>query len=620
MGTSDIKAGGAFIEIGTRMSGFMSGLNAAGVAVDGFVANSVGKLREVGESLTGLGGKLMGLGGAMLAPLALSVKTLADYGESMSKLASKTGMSQELLAGLSYAAETSGISVSAVATSMKSLRMAVVDGSKDSAQALKALGLSAEALKGMTPDEQFKATVDALARVADESTRSVIGQKLLGRGYQELVPLIEGGRAALDGYVNRARDLNLVLGAEQATRAAALDTALDDLGASFKGLKLAIGDALAEDVSKLVTQFTELIRAAIQWVKANPDVVQSFAKIGTTVALAGAGFVALGMAITAALSPAFMATAAIMMIGGALLSVTDILGFTQTGFGELFNSIRIGGTGLGTWWSAFVLWMAEVWNKAMSFIEYVWDAFINTCRDAGSLIYEALVWVPKKLLEAFRYLVDYVGEQMNGLTGIYNDFAKSWAGRKFGLGTIDMKFGSNGVFDEYIKALDSKQNQIGGDRAFRNADYVDQKYKKLRERSEMSKELSAERERVFVKDPQDNTTGIAFDKTKFMNGLESIGGNVWDQVKKMWEGVQGILPAAPASSETGAAPPLKDNNTQNAFGAAPKDTFAALGTFSGAAVGQMGVSGVFKSLVDEQRETNRYLSQISKNTSETGLV
>ena len=129
---------------------------------------------------------------------------------------------------------------------------------------------------------------------------------------------------------------------------------------SFKGLegsllrlRNALGEALEGALLPLINGLSTAAQAVAQWIARNPEQVKAFFNIGLAVGAVGVAFTVLGAAIYAAMSPALLAVAAIAGIGMALLAVTDLMGVTQTGFGDLFNSIRVDGTGLGTWFAAF---------------------------------------------------------------------------------------------------------------------------------------------------------------------------------------------------------------------------------------------------------------------------
>jgi TP901 family phage tail tape measure protein len=74
-GDSEIKAGGAFVELGTKDSKLVAGLAAASQ-----------KLNRFAENAERIGRRMMGVGLAAIAPLALAVNEQAKFGQQMAKV------------------------------------------------------------------------------------------------------------------------------------------------------------------------------------------------------------------------------------------------------------------------------------------------------------------------------------------------------------------------------------------------------------------------------------------------------------------------------------------------------------------------------------------------------
>ncbi len=70
-----VRAGRAYVEIGTELGGLQDGLKAA-----------QDKLSAFGTAIRGLGGKMMALSGAILAPLGASTKVAADFEREMAQV------------------------------------------------------------------------------------------------------------------------------------------------------------------------------------------------------------------------------------------------------------------------------------------------------------------------------------------------------------------------------------------------------------------------------------------------------------------------------------------------------------------------------------------------------
>jgi hypothetical protein len=128
-------------------------------------------------------------------------------------------------------------------------------GSKQAADALAAIGLSAQQLQGMSPEDQFTAIMEGLAGIDDASQRAAVAQKLLGRAGTELLPMVNN----LEEARERARELGLVMSDEAAQKAADFSDALNEIKSAAKGVALAIGESLAETMTTVLDFGTSMI-------------------------------------------------------------------------------------------------------------------------------------------------------------------------------------------------------------------------------------------------------------------------------------------------------------------------------------------------------------------------
>lgn len=603
----DIRAGGAFVEIGATLNSLDAGLKAASAKLGSWASGARESIEAVAQGLESLGTRMMAVGGAMLGPLALAAKSYADYGENVGKLASKTGMSEAMIAGLGYAAESSGIAVGAVSVAVKGMQRAIVDGSRDSQTALAALGTSSEALKGMSPDEQFSTLAEALSNVADPAERATLAQQVFGRSAQEILPILEEGAAGLARYKQEAQTLGLAPPTEAAKK---LDDAFDRLHGSLKGLLLTIGEKLAPVLTPIVDRVVDIVIAFKDWISVNGDAVIEWAKLGAEIFLAGAAFLAIGATIAALMSPVVLITLLVAGIGMAVLAVLDVLGITQTGFGDFFNAIRIDGTGLGTWLGAFVVWLYKAWNEVTSNMSISWDTAATLIRAAWSYVIGAVSIGIGALIKGFGAVASVVDGVVNAIIITWNRVARivkpemviNWrmnvGGALGDAGNAVQNFGK-GMIDQTnadVSGLPKRINDAIFERDKKNAAY--------------EKEI----QKLFQKDPQDNTTGVSVDLDKAKNAGKKILDGLWD---KLGEGVSGALGGFNIPKHEWGTPAAKKNNPVAAAAEAasvPTAEFSVAGTFSGYAGSQMGASGIFQKQLQVQQQQLDSTRNIERNT------
>jgi len=231
-------AGRAFVELFADDSKLVRGLRRAEQ-----------KLKAFGDSIRNMGLKAIGLGSAILAPLGAAAKTFADMGSRTWDMANRTGVSVETLSALSYAAEQSGAGVEAFENGIRRMQRTLYDagrGLSTATDALGELGLTIQDLEGLSPEAQFRQLADRLDRIEDPSRKAALAMTIFGRSGTELLPMLEGGAAALDAYEKHARTLGLIMSTEDAAAADVFGDALADLWKVLKMAAFAVGAASGE--------------------------------------------------------------------------------------------------------------------------------------------------------------------------------------------------------------------------------------------------------------------------------------------------------------------------------------------------------------------------------------
>src|SRR5262249_12937014 len=88
------------------------------------------------------------------------------------------------------------------------------------------------------------------------------------------------------------------------------------------------------------------------------------------------------------------------------LILTDVLGITNTGFADLFNSIRINGQGLATWLGKFWSYIEEGFENLRFGIASGWDWLVPICKGVAEEIYSTFSDIIDPIVAAFRWLKD----------------------------------------------------------------------------------------------------------------------------------------------------------------------------------------------------------------------
>ena len=222
------------------------------------LAKGLGGLKSQADNAgKGLGGMLSsagGLSGALgsLIPLVSGVglaamaKGAIDAADNMNDLAQKTGVSVEQLSKFQQAADASGTSIEAVGGAMVKLNRNMATGNKDAADALKELGINAQDANGKlkTSDQIMLEVSDKFSQMADGAKKSAAAQALFGRSGAEMIPLLNGGRDAVES-------LSATMSTKFAKSADKLNDGLVELQAKLLTFGVAIGEKLMPHLEKL---------------------------------------------------------------------------------------------------------------------------------------------------------------------------------------------------------------------------------------------------------------------------------------------------------------------------------------------------------------------------------
>lgn len=325
MSAGAIRAGRAFVELFADDSKLVSGLKAASA-----------KLKAWGGAITALGAKIFAAGSGIVVPMLGAAKAFSEVGDNIAKASKRTGIAVEEISALMFAADQSAVSFQELEDGIKFMQKALtaagragthasgelsqldqIVGELDpsrAAGALARIGVAAKQLQGLSPDEQFKRIADGISRLEDATLRTSVAMAIFGRSGTSLIPMLSEGANGINAMIEKARQLGLVMSANDAKAAEELNDAFGQLWMQMKFVTVAIGSAIAPLLVELIGFVQPLIKGVIEWAKANKPLVKTLFLVGAGLAAAGAAIVAIGSTITFA----GMALAQTIFLLGAL--------------------------------------------------------------------------------------------------------------------------------------------------------------------------------------------------------------------------------------------------------------------------------------------------------------
>lgn len=232
-----------------------------------------------GKALSGMGVNLAAfvnpvtaavavLGTLVTATVAVG-KALYDLGarqfealDAIDATISKLGASAEGYQILAYATSQADTSVETLNGGLTKLARNVADaagGGKKTGEAFKALGLDAQQLVGLSPDQVFVKVAEAMQGVGNANERVEIAMKLFGKSGAELLNLIDAVGGDYGKLAEAAERAGVVVGADGLAAISDADNAMKSLGQSVKGLGNSLAVSLADPLRLVVDGFNNLI-------------------------------------------------------------------------------------------------------------------------------------------------------------------------------------------------------------------------------------------------------------------------------------------------------------------------------------------------------------------------
>ena len=386
---SDIRAGGAFVEIWASMTRLDSGLRAA-----------ERRMMQFGATVTQISSRMFAGGAAAIGGLTAAASAFANSGADLLAMSQRTGIAVESLSELQDALGTSRISLETFEQTTQSLRQNIteaISGNSELAMSFARVGLSAAQLSQMGAEERIMAVMEAISQIPGPANRANAAMRLLGSGGAAMLPALSQGRAGLDALRTAAREAGRTMSTGEAQAAAELSRSFQTLWASIRRVVEVTGAALAPTIGKAIEFIAGAATGVIRWIEANQGLVQTVAIFAAIVTAVGAVGVALGLVISgigvalglfaALLSPVGLVVAAVGALVyvfrnelGAILS--SVFGQLNDYFGDVAGSIQAVVSAIGSGdidGAARILWanLRVIWFRGVAGLHSAWSGVVG---------------------------------------------------------------------------------------------------------------------------------------------------------------------------------------------------------------------------------------------------
>ncbi len=264
-------------ETTTRMNEYANGAGDAGEktesATSQFIKAGVA-LGAMHVAASALLGALKGIGKAAIGA-AKGVWNLGvdagQWADSLITEGNQFGIDTDTLQEWGYASRFIDTEVSTMTAGMKKLTTAYAKGNKAKKKSVtltKGVTVSLKKENGeiKTQSEFYLDVIDQLHGMTNVAQRNAAAQKLFGKSYTDMIPLIDSGTGALRQYSAEARDMGIIISSENVGALGQFDDQMQKLNAQFAAIKTNIAVAflpILETVAERMSGFFGVVSKAI---------------------------------------------------------------------------------------------------------------------------------------------------------------------------------------------------------------------------------------------------------------------------------------------------------------------------------------------------------------------
>jgi hypothetical protein len=217
------------------------------------VATSLGALKtqaiSVKETIAGLAvtGLLLGI--------AESIAGAVEAAASLDKLAQRTGIATDQLSQLHFAAKMTEVPVEALDGALKKLNVSISAGLAGEAKKVEMfhnLGVTLKDASGhaLTADKVLLQLAETFGTAKDGAAKTAYAVGLMGKSGDEMIPLLNGGKVAIEEMTAKADKLGLTIGPEFAKQAAEFKENLTTMKAAGDKLAITLAGELVSGLGK----------------------------------------------------------------------------------------------------------------------------------------------------------------------------------------------------------------------------------------------------------------------------------------------------------------------------------------------------------------------------------
>lgn len=414
-------------------------------------------LNKIGESMTKKITVPIVAVGAAFATMGLKAAKAAD---DLADLSMVTNIGVEDLQAYAYVGDILGTDLETITGAQTKLTRSIAEahaGNKDAIQSFQELGVSIYDAEGnlRTADDVFWDVLDALGKIEDPVLRDALAMQLMGKSAQDLNPLIKAGSEEIQKYMDKAKELGLVMSEDQVA-------ALANLNDSWSTLKFqfgAVGNVIAATLAPALQDLIDNVSAKLPEVTQNlTDMVNAFLELDPSTQ----AFILSAIGLLAALGPIILVlgkvaagiSAVIGWVGGIIAAFSTAGGATVT-LGGILTAVfgSVGGVVVAVIAiiAGLILIFKHLWDTNEEFragviaiweaikaavipiIQAIWDFLVLVFNEISTFIFENMGTIQEIfttawliIQELFRIALQAIVDTVKPIIELLKNLWKNW--------------------------------------------------------------------------------------------------------------------------------------------------------------------------------------------------
>jgi hypothetical protein len=221
-----------------------------------------GLMRGLKAGFTAIAAGVAALGAGLVAQ---AVK-MQEVAEQIGDLSQRLGASTEALSQYRFAAEAAGVSFETLTMGLQRMTRRISEaslGSGEAKDALLELGLSAERMKSLRPEQQFELLADRLASVKEPADRVRLAMRLFDSEGVALLQMMGNGADGIRRWREEADRLGITMTEDMVQAAQRSKLELLNLRTAFEGLAIRLLNYVGPALAEIARWFSETLPNAM---------------------------------------------------------------------------------------------------------------------------------------------------------------------------------------------------------------------------------------------------------------------------------------------------------------------------------------------------------------------